>query len=239
MFRILFILIVFSTIFCSCSIVKNAQKDKSDDKYIIAYFFPRDRLITEDEIEVEKITHINYAFADIREGVVAQGFKNDHENFKIINKMVKRNPDLKILISIGGWTWSGQFSDMSLTKKSRKKFIDSSIRFIKEHKLDGIDLDWEFPNHEGYGNIHRPEDKVNFTYLLKEFREALDEFGHKEDRYYLLTIASGAFDHYIENTELNKIQQYLDFMNVMAYDLYESDYEHRLLNTLNDELRCF
>ena len=88
-----------------------------------------------------------------------------------------------------------------------------------------IHQDWEFPNLEGYGNVHRPEDKENFTLLLRDFRDALNELQKGENKHYLLTIAAASFDDYIANTELGKLQQYLDFMNVMAYDMYESDYD--------------
>jgi len=221
MLRYLVIMISVFLLFCTCQ--KNQTDDPPNDKYIIAYFFPQDRIITADEIAVEKLTHINYAFADIKEGEIIQGFKFDEENFKILNQTKEKNPKLKLLISVGGWTWSGQFSDMVLSEKSRKKFIDSSIRFIERHNLDGIDLDWEYPNLVGYGNIYRPEDTKNFTFLLKEFRDALDEFGKKDHKHYLLTIAAGAFDDYLANTEMGKIQEYLDFVNIMAYDQYEAE----------------
>lgn len=213
------LLIVFLIIGCF------AESNNNDEKYIVAYFFPRDRIALEEELNVENLTHINYAFADIVNGEIAEGFENDSINFCVMNETKKRNPELKILISVGGWTWSGQFSDMSLTKESRSKFITSAIKFIERHNIDGIDLDWEFPNLEGYGNIHRPEDKENFTYLLKELRYALDEYGANNDKHYLLTIATGAFDDYITNTEIGKVHLYLDFLNIMAYDLYESDYD--------------
>ena len=221
MLRNLVIMISVFLLFCTCQ--KSQTDDPPKDKYIIAYFFPQDRIITEDEIAVEKLTHVNYAFADIKDGEIIEGFKFDEENFKILNQTKERNPKLKLLISVGGWTWSGQFSDMVLSEKSRKKFIDSSIRFIERHKLDGIDLDWEYPNLVGYGNIYRPEDTKNFTFLLKEFRDALDEFGKKDHKHYLLTIAAGAFDDYLANTEMGKVQEYLDFVNIMAYDQYEAE----------------
>lgn len=220
MYRGLIILLLVMISLCSCS-----KSNDADEKYIVGYVFVTDQIIEGDSIAAEKLTHINYAFADIRDGVIAEGFKNDEENFRILNKLKERNPDLKILISIGGWTWSGQFSDMSLTEESRKKFIESSINFIDRYQLDGIDIDWEFPNLEGYGNIHRPEDKQNFTYLLRDFRIALDEYGKTKNKHYPLTAAIGAFKEYFDNTEMEKAQQYLDFINIMAYDLYESDYD--------------
>ncbi len=214
------IVLLSSIIICTCQTTQLVQSPT--DKYIIAYFFPQDRKITSDEIAVENLTHINYAFADIRGGVIAEGFQHDSENLKILNQTRKRNPKLKILISVGGWTWSGKFSDMALTKVNRKKFIDSSISFIERYNLDGIDLDWEYPNLIGFGNIFRPEDTKNFTLLLKEFRYALSKLGEKEGKHYLLTIAAGAFDDYITNTEMGKAQEYLDFINLMAYDQYEA-----------------
>lgn len=218
------IITVFFMIFSITSSYPQSIHDTTDSgKYIVAYVFVEDELLDEQTILSEKLTHINYAFADIRGGVVVEGFQNDSSNIQALHKTKSRNPDLKILVSIGGWTWSGNFSDIVLTKESRTKFITSVIEFIKRHNLDGIDFDWEFPNLKGYGNIHRPEDKENFTIFLKEMREALDGLGKEENKYYLQTIAAGAFGDYVDNTEMGKVQMYCDFINIMAYDLYEAE----------------
>ncbi|KPK96401.1 hypothetical protein AMJ80_00260 [bacterium SM23_31] len=97
------VIVILSNVFiiCSCQNIRPVQP--SNNKYIIAYFFPQDRIITENEIAVEKLTHINYAFADIRGGEIAEGFKYDSVNLKILNETKNRNPKLKILISVGGW----------------------------------------------------------------------------------------------------------------------------------------
>ncbi len=219
MWRI-FAVLILSSLIISCS-ESNSEKQKPE-KYIVGYLFPQDSLINGNDIAVEKLTHINYAFANIKDGKIAQGFKNDLENFKILNHAKERNPNLKILISVGGWTWSGGFSDMSLTKESRSKFINSAIEFIKVNNLDGIDIDWEFPNLIGYGNVHRPEDKENFTSLMKELRSALDELG-KNGRHYWLTAATSTFDDYFANTEIDKVQNYADFLNIMCYDFCEPE----------------
>ena len=195
---------------------------QNSEKYIVGYLFARDSLLNGSDIAADKLTHINYAFANIKDGRIVQGFKNDLENFKILNRIKERNPNLKILISVGGWTWSGGFSDMCLTKESRSKFINSAIEFIKSNNLDGIDIDWEFPNLTGYGNIYRPEDKENFTSLAKELRNTLDELG-RDGKHYWLTAATGSFDDYLANTEMGKVQKYMDFVNVMAYDFCEPD----------------
>ncbi|UCE08771.1 MAG: glycoside hydrolase, partial [bacterium] len=188
------------------------------EKYIIGYIFPQNKILNPGEIAVEKLTHINYAFADIRNGKIIEGFEHDAKNFKILNGLKSKNPGLKILISVGGWTWSGNFSDMTLTKESRQKFIESSIDFMQKHQLDGIDLDWEYPGLPGMGNTHRKKDKKNFTRLLEEFRNSLDTLGKTNQKHYLLTIAAGAFEDYLNHTEMKKAQLYLDFVNIMTYD---------------------
>ncbi|NGP89033.1 glycoside hydrolase family 18 protein [Fodinibius halophilus] len=218
MSRPLLSLILIFVVISSCNTFE--KNEQLPEKVIVGYLFPQEKVITEQDVEVEKLTHINYAFANIKDGKIVQGFKNDAKNFNTLNSLKKKNPDLKILISVGGWTWSGNFSDMALTKQSRKKFIDSAVEFIKEHNLDGIDLDWEYPNMKGAGNVHRPEDKRNFTLLLKELRTRLDELGEKDDKHYLSTIAAGVSKKYIANTEMAKVQRYVDFINLMTYDFY-------------------
>lgn len=180
------------------------------------------------KIDAKKLTHINYAFANIINGKVQFDTTNidntslKTSDLKVLQALKKTNPDLKILVSVGGWTWSGNFSEVALTEKSRKIFAKSCADFIKKYTLDGIDIDWEYPNQSGAGNTHRPEDKTNFTLLLKEVRRALNELEKQENnqKHYLQTIATGADRNYIINTELGKAQKYLDFINIMTYDFY-------------------
>ncbi len=187
----------------------------------MAYLFPGDSLVNGNEIKVEELTHIIYAFANVKDGKIERGFKNDVQNFRILNQTKERNPHLKILISVGGWTWSGGFSDMCLTDSSRAVFIKSAVSFVEENNLDGIDIDWEYPGLPGNGNVNRPEDKENFTSLLKEMRSALDRLGLKHDKHYLLTAATGASENYLAHTEMGEDQKYFDFINLMTYDFCE------------------
>ena len=216
--KFLLLLLISLSISCSQSIKTTKETQTVIDKYIIGYIFPQNKILNPEEIAVEKLTHINYAFADISDGKIIEGFKYDGENLKILNELKSINPELKILISVGGWTWSGNFSDMALTKANRQKFIESSIEFIQKHRLDGIDLDWEYPGLPGMGNTHRKKDKKNFTRLLKQFRKSLDDLGNTGQKHYLLTIAAGAFEDYLNHTEMKKAQKYLDFVNIMTYD---------------------
>ena len=94
----------------------------------------------------------------------------DEANFATLVGLKQQNPSLQVLVSVGGWTWSGNFSDMVLTTQSRSRFIDSVVEFVDRYKLDGLDIDWEYPGMTGNGNRFRPEDKRNYTLVLKELR---------------------------------------------------------------------
>ena len=173
-------------------------------------------------IDATMLTHINYAFANVRDNTIVLERDTDAANLARLNTLKARNPDLKILLSVGGWSWSDHFSDAALTDASRQTFARSAIDLLTTHRLDGIDLDWEYPGQRGEDNTFRPEDKQNFTLLLKTMREHLDAQSARDDLdgadKYLLTIASGANQTYLDHTEMNVAQQYLDFVNIMTYD---------------------
>jgi chitinase len=202
--------------------VARAGEKGSAGRAIIAYVFPKDRLIEPAEIAADKLTHINYAFANVRKGKVVMGFKRDAENFKVLAGLRKAHPHLKVLVSVGGWTWSGAFSDVSLTEASRKRFVESAIAFVLRHDLDGVDIDWEYPGLPGNGNTHRPEDKQNFTVLMADLHAALDKAGTPKGRHYSLTFAAGAGSDFLEHTEMDKVQASVDFVNLMTYDFREA-----------------
>jgi chitinase len=128
---------------------------------------------------------------------------------------------LQVLVSVGGWLWSGNFSDMALTKQSRSQFIESVAAFVDRYKLDGLDIDWEYPGMTGAGNRFRPEDKRNYTLLLKELRARFDREQRRMGRPLLLSVAAGSSSEFIAHTEMDRVQQYLDTVNLMAYDYYE------------------
>jgi len=127
---------------CKAKEKENKTDMNIQKKHIIGYIFSKDNKIEPQNIEIEKLTHINYAFSNIENGVMIEGFQNDSVNFEILNKMkMERNPQCKILVSVGGWTWSGNFSDMALTAESRNQFIQSAVTFLRKHHLDGLDVD--------------------------------------------------------------------------------------------------
>ena len=210
----LFLLAIVFVLMAGCATLPG---EKPDDKVIIGYVFPGDRVMSADEVDATKLSHINFAFSRIEDGKLVAGYKTDSANYAVLNQLKADNPSLKILVSAGGWGWSDGFSDMALTPESRERFIKSAVRFMQKHRIDGLDLDWEYPGLPGAGNMHCPEDKENFTLLLKECREALDTISDEKD--YLLTIAAAAQQEYLNNTEMGEAAKYLDLINLMTYDM--------------------
>jgi chitinase len=161
-------------------------------------------------------------------------------NFQQLQALKQRHPQLKVLISLGGWTLSKYFSDAALTKQSRERLVSSCIDlFIKGNipspgwggmggpgaaagVFDGIDIDWEWPGSEGNaGNIIRAQDKQNFTRLLAEFRKQLHAAGKQTGRDYLLTAFLPASAAKIDaGFEVPDIFGFLNFATVQGYDFH-------------------
>lgn len=173
-----------------------------------------------DLIAAKKLTHINYAFVDVRNNRAwLHRETTDTINFRHLVLLKKQNPALKILISIGGWTWSGKFSDAVLSDTSRRGFAASAVAILGKFDMDGIDIDWEYPGRPGIqGNIYRPEDQQNYTLMFKELRRQLDSLQQHTGKKYLLTTAAGAFKGFLDHTDMGNVQQYLDYINLMTYD---------------------
>ncbi|MCX7745711.1 MAG: glycosyl hydrolase family 18 protein [Clostridia bacterium] len=184
-----------------------------------------------------KITHVNYAFAKITNGkvglydswaAVEKPFGDDKwdtplkGNLGQLIKYKQRYPNVKTLISVGGWTLSGEFHGLASKEETRKAFSDSCVEFIRKYGFDGVDIDWEYPGNPGNNNPYGPEDKHNFTLLLKTLRSVLDDAGKKDGKRkrYLLTIAAPAGYDKIDDTEPNLYHEYLDFINLMTYDIH-------------------
>jgi chitinase len=187
-------------------------------RVIIGYVYGSQAKVDPSTVPAARLTHVNYAFANIRDGEVVEGSDLDAANLAVLTGLRDAHPHLRILISVGGWTWSKGFSDAALTAASRARFVASALAFATRHRLDGIDIDWEYPGLEGDGNVHRAEDGANFTRLMSELRTALDASTPRGQRTPLLTFAAGAFDDYVAHTEMKKVARVVDFVNLMTYD---------------------
>ena len=187
---------------------------------VTGYVFPQNAVLQPGQIRAQGITRINYAFARIRDGRMVEGFPADAANLAQITALRPQNPNLSVLISVGGWTWSDGFSDAALTDQSRTVFVESAIEFLRRYDLDGIDVDWEYPGQAGAGHTFRPEDKQNYTLLIQALRARLKQEGKKMHRRLYLTVAAGASADYLDHTEMAQVQKYVDSVNLMTYDYY-------------------
>jgi len=183
-------------------------------------------------IQGNLFTHINFAFAkvdgatnqvqpyelndltDANNGVPEGGYDK-------LNALKAKYPHLKTLISLGGWSFGATiFSQMASSASSRATFIASVVAYARTHNFDGIDIDWEYPANAGQGG--RPEDTENFSALLKEMRAAIESENRGNKAKLLLTIAAPAGEAAFAGLQLNVIHQYLDWINLMSYDLHGS-----------------
>jgi chitinase len=175
-------------------------------------------------IHPEKLTHINYAFGRIDGNRALLDKPGVADDLARLHALKKQNPQLAVMVSIGGWTADG-FSDAALTESSRHTFARSVVALLKQYDLDGVDLDWEYPGQGVAGIKYRDADKQNFTLLLKTLRDELDAEGAARvragKRHYLLTIAA-ADREYFDHVEMDKLHVYLDWINEMAYDFFNS-----------------
>ena len=163
------------------------------------------------------MTHINYAFG----GVGSDGTSVYADGTSRMQQMVRlksRNPKLKVLLSIGGWG-RGNFSPMAKDETKRKAFAKACRAFCDRYNLDGIDIDWEFPGNNSSGETSPSGEKQNYTLLMRDLREALGDD-------LLLTMASSADPGYYD---FKSCIQYLDFVNVMTYDMSGPPNHHSAL----------
>jgi chitinase len=215
-------LLLCAPAFCATG-AKIAAPAPSPDRYRIVGYVAA--WATPAAIQAEKLTHINFAFARIGpDGRVALADAGIEANLLRLVALKKTNPHLKIIISVGGWEAEG-FSDAALTDASRTVFADSAVALVRKYSLDGVDLDWEYPGQGVAAIKYRTEDKQNFTRLLKAIRGKLDlasaAQGRSGENRYSLSIAS-ADREYFEHTEMGLLHVYLDWINVMSYDFFNS-----------------
>ncbi|MBS1491798.1 MAG: glycoside hydrolase family 18 protein [Bacteroidetes bacterium] len=200
---------------------------KSTKPVIIGYVGGYDGNLVETSVmEASRLSHINYAFVDIKDNLAwLHNEKTDTVNFRNLNKLKLKNPDLKILISVGGWIWSKHFSDAVLTEASTRLFAQSAVQIVAQYHLDGVDIDWEYPGMVGDSNVFRPQDRTGYTNLFKNLREELDALSKKTNKKYLVTTAIGGSREFLQHTQMEMAQKYLDYINLMSYD-FDGTYDN-------------
>ncbi|GLB37065.1 putative glycosyl hydrolase 18 family protein [Lyophyllum shimeji] len=184
------------------------------------------------KIPTEDLTHILYSFANLKPDTGEVYLSDDwadkdihypgdswndpgtnlYGNFKAIYKLKKQHRHLKVLLSIGGWTYSPHFHPVVVNPALRARFVSSSVRLLEDYGLDGLDVDYEYPSND--------EQARGYVALLRELRTALDQHARAKNANYkfLLTIAAPCGPDNYKKLHIAEMDRYLDFWNMMAYD---------------------
>ncbi|MCP2326818.1 chitinase [Hamadaea flava] len=225
------------------------------------------------QIPWTKITHINYAFAHVDgtnkisvgtptaannaatnmtwPGVAGAEMDSSYSytgHFNLLNKYKKANPNVKTLISVGGWAETGGYfddngnrvdsggfyrmttnADGSINTAGITTFADSVVTFLRAYGFNGVDIDYEYPtsnNDAGnpldfsQANARRAGLNKSYQTLMKTLREKLDNAAAADGKYYMLTVAAPASGWLLRGEEAYQTTQYLDYINIMSYDLH-------------------
>ena len=166
--------------------------------YVIAYCW-NDALAGFTREDAQRLTH-----AYLAPGLLQDGLLDLHllKYLHLLPKLREWNPEMKIVLSVGGWGADG-FSDMAMTEEGRRNFAKSWLDAVEKYDLDGIDIDWEYPCSDAAGIGADPRDKENFTALLATLREY---FG--KDR--IVSIAEGASQRSNAETQMENDAENVD-----------------------------
>ena len=224
------------------------------------------------QIPWEHLTHINYAFAHVdannhvsvgtagpnnpalgMEWPGVAGAEMDPAysykgHFNLLNKYKKQYPNVKTMISVGGWAETGAYfddngdlvlsggfytmttnADGSVNQTGINTFSNSAVAFIRQYGFDGVDIDYEYatsmndagnPNDFPISNARRGGLNASYVVLMKTLREKLDAAGEQDGTHYLLTVAAPSSGYLLRGMEVYESAKFLDYVNIMSYDLH-------------------
>jgi GH18 family chitinase len=227
------------------------------------------------QIPWNKITHINYAFAHV-DGAnrISVGNPTAANNpatnmtwpgvagaemdpafsytghFNLLNKFKKQNPNVKTLVSVGGWAETGAYfneageridsggfyrmttnANNTVNTAGINTFADSVVSFVRTYGFNGVDIDYEYPTSNAdaghpldfqQANAKRAGLNASYLVLMKTLREKLDAAAAADGKYYMVTVAAPSSGWLLRGMEAYQSTQYLDYINIMSYDLHGS-----------------
>lgn len=189
--------------FVLCAVQLSAQDNKKENKVVLAYVISRQDPLPDPRY----ITHINYAFGHVNETFDGVNIENPRL-LKKIARLKRRHPHLKVMLSIGGWG-SGRFSEMAADSLNRAAFAADCKKVVRKYRLDGIDIDWEYPTSSAANISSSPEDTQNYTLMMRDLRSALGP-----DK--ILSQATVCAAKYID---FKAVDPYVNYTSAMTYDL--------------------
>ena len=183
---------------------------------VIAYFHGDSSNIH--NYAIDELTQIIYSFLHLDGNRLAVESEKQSEDIRALVTLKKTYPELKVLVALGGWGGCESCSEVFSSSENRREFAESARELLIEFDLDGIDLDWEYPAIEGYpGHAFKPDDKKNFTELVRELRKTLGSE-------YELSFAAGSSERYWnKSVEWEIVMPLVDRVNLMTYDLISGD----------------
>ncbi|XP_025832277.1 probable chitinase 10 [Agrilus planipennis] len=168
-----------------------------------------------EDINPSLCTHVVYAFATLKDHKLTEADDKDPERYEKVIGLREKNPNLKILLAIGGWAFgSTPFKELTGNVFRMNQFVYDAIEFLRDYKFNGLDVDWEYPR--------GAEDRVAYVNLLKELRLAFEGEAKTSGQPRLLLTAAvpASFEAIAAGYDVPEISKYLDFVNVMTYDFH-------------------
>ncbi|ESP03840.1 hypothetical protein LOTGIDRAFT_110347 [Lottia gigantea] len=173
--------------------------------------------------DLDLCTHYIYSFAGVdpkTKTIVPLDEVDEKTGYETLTDKKKINPDIKVILAIGGWTFSAlpAFTELVKTDESMEEFCENAVKYLRKWKFDGVDMDWEYPGNRG----SPPEDKHNYATLLERMRETFEAEAEETGNPRLLLSSAVPIGKSIVDSgfDRKRLGEAVDFLNIMVYDLY-------------------
>ena len=184
------------------------------------------------DLKTDYLTHIFYSFLSVDETSGEVKFSDEwcdiqlpmvsprdpnkkvEGNLQQLFQMKQKNRNLKVIMSIGGWGTAHLFQAVMADESRFKNFVNTCMFFIEEYGFDGVDIDWEYPLAHEYGLVVK---------LLRELRSRMDTISDRLS----LSYCGSALEETINRFNLNDLDKYLSFWNLMCYDFAGQGYSSK------------